>query len=162
MSAFFEYWWPLEKNTYYPDNFNRIVEAFLQRGSALEFSAIVTNYARTGGIVLSVGETKATFERHCTNGYYSTRYYKFSEGLSRLRRAKGCEGDVHISLREWFETYDTENKERLLKLLDAHQKATSPAPTTKTLQRTDSPQVLILGMWLLRNRGVVRKFPVLN
>lgn len=163
MSAFFKYWWPPEEYTYYPDNFNRIVEAFLQHGCALEFSAIVTDYtcSRVGGIVLSVGETKATFRLHGSDEPW-TRHTQFKEGLARLRRAKGCEGDVHISLREWFETYDTENKERLLKLLDAHQKATSPAPTTKTLQRTDSLQVLILGMWLLRNRGVVGKFPVLN
>ena len=101
----------------------------------------------------SVGETEVIFKLE-SDEYFPNRREKFQKGISRLRKAKGCEGDIHMSMREWIEIMDMENKGRLLELLDAHQKATAPTPTTMIPQNKDPRQIVMLGMWFTQGRGI--------
>ena len=105
--------WPQLRNL--RDRFGIVVERFLQHGAATEVRIVVR------GVEVEVEEVSFYFKHAEVTMNPPEPYSREGEhqhNLSWLRRAMGCEGEVHMSLRDYIEVWNPPNQDRLLELLD--------------------------------------------
>ena len=115
LAEFLDCYWPDVRRGSGP--FGYIAELFLERGAATDFSVIVKGDSWVDEVVFRFKHVDVILSEI---DYHVHTDDMRSAAFPRLRALiQKCERDGQFTLRDWIESSDLENKDRLLQLLDA-------------------------------------------